>query len=82
MANDETTPKWITTRTQADIDNDTELAYITYTDLNRIGERINELMTMANYSSAPCETDWEKPEGRSKSTSVWQLRRWRCYDDV
>ncbi len=60
MANDETTPKWITTRTQADIDNDTELAYITYTDLNRIGERINELMIMADYSSAPCKTDWEK----------------------
>ncbi len=60
MANDETTPKWITTRTQADIDNDTELAYITYTDLNRIGERINELMIMADFSTDLCKTDWEK----------------------
>lgn len=61
MANNETTPKWITTRTQADIDNDTELAYITYTDLNRIGEHINELLTMAGFSSTElCKTDWEK----------------------
>ena len=60
MANNETTPKWITTRTQADIDNDTELAYITYTDLNRISEHINELLTMAGFSAGPCKTDWEK----------------------
>lgn len=60
MANNETTPKWITTRTQADIDNDTELAYITYTDLNRISEHINELLTMAGFSADPCKTDWEK----------------------
>lgn len=52
----------ITNRTQEDLQNDTDRAYIAYTDLNRIGEAIaylTEQLAAAGYevSTSP-KTDW------------------------
>ena len=52
----------ITDRTQADLENDTDRAYIAYTDLNRIGEAIaylTEQLAAAGYAvvTSP-KTDW------------------------
>lgn len=41
-------PLWVTVRNHADLTNNTDYAYINYTDLNRIETRIKELSDMLN----------------------------------
>ena len=61
----------ITDRTQKDLENDTDRAYIAYTDLNRIGEAISyltEQLTAVGYTvSTSPKTDWEVTDIRDQA---------------
>ncbi len=41
-------PLWVTSRKKSDLENNTDYAYINYTDLNRIETRIEELSSIMN----------------------------------
>ena len=61
----------ITDRTQRDLENDTDRAYIAYTDLNRIGEAIfylTEQLAEAGYivNTSP-KTDWKITDIRDQA---------------
>ena len=52
-------PLWNTVRTYADIENDTDNAYVNYWDLNRIENRIKELGEILSVS-VNIKTNWGK----------------------
>ena len=76
---------WIYHRTQADVDNGTDLAYVNYWDLNRIETRMRELTDMLNgyaYSqNIVTKTDWTKQSDTSDLTNIPTLEHLKRLHD-
>lgn len=65
---------WIFNRTQKDLTDDTDLAYINYWDLNRIETRMAELRDYFNYYmyavNIDLKNDWEKVDETNFTTNT------------